>query len=697
MANVNDIANALEKLGATVDRANFATNMQKPEFAERVRVSLEGAGASVPDSATFYDRYGVNKVAQAKAQYAQDVAAQRQTNIQDAKRDNPNLAAFLPRTLENVVAGDRGKWGNVLDFAKDVTSLPGRMADATIGNLSENVANLIYGPKDIRSQWELAKESQKANLARMAQVELPPEASGVEKFAHGVVTDPYAIPLIAVGGPLASAIGKTGLTGAKLVGAGIAADAALNAATGVVDRSASADPNVKALSASDIARDAALGGAFSGIVRGLGASGSWLKRKSIADLGEEVIASTPRKSRGDVIEAFDPSGDKDKAATAIGEYLTTTPEGKYIPVRKTPFTQSAPEAIVENVATKQKTATTQLDDQYRKLDTEFERAVLEDQRIRETAGVDKYGNIVNAEGNPVGTGYLGANPENVRNYGVPLVDILDNVMLNMKLADKKAYDMRAITAARNEILQRFSPHNMYEGVIAPSTARDLKKRIYSEITDNPKKADLDDFYTDAYRAINEHIANLEHGITETMYRNKATGDVVRESSIKSLSDMHKYEPVEGFQIAEENLVSEGNKAVRQALSLGEGIDRSRFFNPQGRQTQLGDAADVAKLALASSNPVAFAATIGRSPSAKRLAGQELGVLANPLAEGVARVTSRHASNASQARQQRQESEKLNANARSLTETEYRNVQNIIATKPSNRTQQQVQYLQQFLR
>jgi hypothetical protein len=422
-----------------------------------------------------------------------------------------------------------------------------------------------------------------------------------------------------------------------------------------------------------------------------------LKRKSIADLGKEVIASTPRKSRGDVIEAFDPSGDKDKAATAIGEYLTTTPKGEYIPVRKRPFTQSAPEAIVENVATKQKTATTQLDDQYRKLDTEFERAVLEDQRIRETAGVDKYGNIVNAEGNPVGTGYLGDNPENVRNYGVPLVDILDDVMLNMKKADKKAYDMRAITAARNEILQRFSPHNMYEGVIAPSTARDLKKRIYSEITDNPKKADLNDFYTDAYRAINEHIANLEHGITETLYRNKTTGDVVRESSIKSLRDMHKYEPVEEFVAPEENLIAEGNRAVRQALSLGEGIDRSRFFNPQGRQTQLGDAADVAKLALATSNPVALAATIGRSPSAKRLAGQELGALANPLAEGVARVTSRHASNASQARQQRQESDILNANARNLSEMEYRNLQSIIATKPSNRTQQQVQYLQQFLR
>jgi hypothetical protein len=62
MANTNDIANALEKLGATVDRANFATKMQDPDFAERVRTSLEGAGASVPDSATFYNKYGVDRV-----------------------------------------------------------------------------------------------------------------------------------------------------------------------------------------------------------------------------------------------------------------------------------------------------------------------------------------------------------------------------------------------------------------------------------------------------------------------------------------------------------------------------------------------------------------------------------------------------------------------------------------------------------
>ncbi len=114
-------------------------------------------------------------------------------------------------------------------------------------------------------------------------------------------------------------------------------------------------------------------------------------------------------------------------------------------------------------------------------------------------------------------------------------------------------------------------------------------------------------------------------------------------------------------------------------------------------TQLGDAADVAKLALATSNPVALAASIGRMPAGQRLAGQELGALATPMAEGVARVTARHASNASQQRQQRQESDRLSANARNLSELEYRNLQSIIATKPSNRTQQQVQYLQQFLR
>lgn len=52
------IISSLEKLGATVDKENFATNMTKPEFAEKVRSSLEGAGATVPDSSTFYNKYG---------------------------------------------------------------------------------------------------------------------------------------------------------------------------------------------------------------------------------------------------------------------------------------------------------------------------------------------------------------------------------------------------------------------------------------------------------------------------------------------------------------------------------------------------------------------------------------------------------------------------------------------------------------
>ncbi len=673
MANINDIANALEKLGATVDRQNFATNMQKPEFAERVRVSLEGAGASVPDSATFYNRYGVDRVQQAKAQYAQDVAAQKQENIQTAKRDNPNLAAFLPRTLENAVAGDRGKWGNVLDFAKDVTSLPGRMADATLGNLSENVANLIYGPKDIQSQWELAKESQKANLARMAQVELPPEASGVERFAHGMVTDPYAIPLIAVGGPVASALGKTGLTGKALVGAGIAADAALNAATGIVDRSASADPNVKALSASDIAKDAVLGGAFSGLVRGLGGLSSKLQRSGAEAMGNDIIGSTPLKKREDLISNWSESGrassptDRQTAARNIGEELLTSRKETRIPAKdQYPETVvSAPdklalgvtgakEKILENQLQKQAEARRELDQLYGEMDYAYHRDV---QRIKDNPealrGID-------VAGNPV-------HEVDLRTSGVPIDELISQSYRTVTGRSNKAVDSKAIGEAANDLIERLNRIKSEQGTISPSAARDLKQRLYNEIRDNPKAMDLDEFYTELYNNINGHISGMEAARTGAIQPEEAAafGRLARASGL-------------------ETPFASANREVRSALQLGEGLERSKYFNPSQTKTPFGETMDILALGTQLANPALLAVGLAKGPIARVQAGRALA--SENIVPRAMQVAARTASANSD------EKRRLDAASRGMTEMEYRNASAIVAKRKGDRTPQEVEYL-----
>lgn len=700
MANTNDIANALEKLGATVDRANFATKMQDQDFAERVRTSLEGAGASVPDSATFYNKYGVNRVTQAKDQYAQDVATQNLNKIEAYKQENPNISALFPISSENVATGDRGVFSNLVGAVKDVSAFPGRALNAAVGLTAENAANAIYGPRDTDTQLQLAKEALGNARSRLGQYVAPTEAGLGEGIAQNLITDPYAIPLAAVGGPIAGKIAGSTLGALGKFGASVGVDAATNAAIGAVERGTSTNPEQRAFDVKQMGLDALIGGAPTGLMHGLGAVGGRLLNRTKSDLGEEVIASTPRKVRDDLVYAFDPAGDKDKAASAIGEYLTTTEKGKYTQVSRNPFKKSAPENIMENVVQKQQTATKGLDEQYAKLDKEFDAAVREDKFIRKPQGIDAQGNILNLEGNPVGTGYLGADPQNVRNYGVPLNEILDKAVFEMTLEGKKAYDIPAIKLAKEAILERFNQYNMYDGVIAPSTARDLKKRIYADITDSPRKTDLDDFYKTVYKSINEHVSKLEHGATEKLFQNVQTGEIVRESSIKDfkIKDFEKYRPVEGVVIGEENLVSAKNEATRKALSLGEGLERSRYFNPQARQTQLGDAADVAKLALATSSPVALAASIGKLPGGKRLVAQELSGALKPLAIGATRIAESRAVQGRNAQPdtRKEESVQFAQIADRLTETEFNTLKNIMALRPNRRTPEQNAFLQKYL-
>lgn len=161
MANLNDIADALESMGASVDRSTFASKMQNPQFAENVRNALKEGGADVSDSASFYNNYSNTKSKEgqgykyhnqeeyedlyanarqvgysaldpaqkelfnkafpyskaAKTMTLQE--AQAATDADALQNTAPQLSALLPRTMQSRDA-------NALDVGADVLSIPGR-------------------------------------------------------------------------------------------------------------------------------------------------------------------------------------------------------------------------------------------------------------------------------------------------------------------------------------------------------------------------------------------------------------------------------------------------------------------------------------------------------------------------------------------------------------------------------------------
>ena len=68
MEDLEKIADALERMGASVDRANFAAKMSDPAYVERVRSSLARGGADTRDSASFFQKYAPEATAPTHAQ-----------------------------------------------------------------------------------------------------------------------------------------------------------------------------------------------------------------------------------------------------------------------------------------------------------------------------------------------------------------------------------------------------------------------------------------------------------------------------------------------------------------------------------------------------------------------------------------------------------------------------------------------------
>jgi len=143
MATLDDIANGLESLGATVNRSTFPQKMQDPAFAEKVRNALASgmqdpafaekvrnalAGASVSDSATFYNTYG-NAQQPSGDVRSSNSGLQANDTLPTSGTDNgqTELEASVPTALDETFVQptkdylnrlDRDYAGPVVDLAK---------------------------------------------------------------------------------------------------------------------------------------------------------------------------------------------------------------------------------------------------------------------------------------------------------------------------------------------------------------------------------------------------------------------------------------------------------------------------------------------------------------------------------------------------------------------------------------------------
>ena len=130
MPDLTKIKEALTSLGATVS-PDFDTKMSNPDFAERVRTSLEGAGATVPDSATFYQKYAPEQQAKPSTPPSQPPPEPTWSEV------------LFPGASESVAASD--PWYKQSGMALgDVSSLPGRLVGGMAEGIGANVGSIIF-------------------------------------------------------------------------------------------------------------------------------------------------------------------------------------------------------------------------------------------------------------------------------------------------------------------------------------------------------------------------------------------------------------------------------------------------------------------------------------------------------------------------------------------------------------------------
>ena len=231
MADLNSVADALEELGASVNRKTFASKMTDPNFAESVRQSLAKGDATVSDSATFYNTYGksqppnpayddqlndlyanAKKVGYSGLDRDQKALFDQQYQYSQAAKDGMSLADVIRATdfgggtVGKVLGKAQGLAGDAYQAARVVVSGP--IAEAALGGsfVKNTLGDMVSHDKPVdlgQNLWDAANYAQKV-YDKAAQGEGIP----------GMLSDP--INLVPVGGAadVAKGLAKVGLPAA---------------------------------------------------------------------------------------------------------------------------------------------------------------------------------------------------------------------------------------------------------------------------------------------------------------------------------------------------------------------------------------------------------------------------------------------------------------------------------------------------
>lgn len=263
MPNYNEFAEAVKAKHPEyqgVDNLVLSKKMVEVYPEYKDRVSFDGAGDVLR--------------AKAKEEYAQDVAKQE-------SQSNPVKLAF--------------------EAFKGASSVPGTM-----------LANAIGGPE---AEQVIQENIDKGGFNALA--------GKTARLARNIATDPYMIPLMAVGGPAAGAIARSGMKALAKTGAILGLDVGANMGIGMAERAASENPKVSAFDPTSMGIDAAVGS-----IPTVGGAMFRSGRNALGKAIKEVLPSKATLSQADpgTIGEF-LVGDKFKGKKAIEGDLVT--RGQY--------------------------------------------------------------------------------------------------------------------------------------------------------------------------------------------------------------------------------------------------------------------------------------------------------------------------------------------------------------------------------
>lgn len=329
------IKQALTSLGASVS-PDFDLKMRDPQFAERVRATLSEHGASLPDSAVFYQKYGSpsDSLQGRGAPMSSPIQTPTDANVLKAPKgfrryaqqrsgnDNPidyadfaeNVAtALFPRTAR---AADAGFMRRVAAGSLDAASLPGRV-----------VSSAFAAPGNPETTFGDATRAEDA----------PAGLEGGEAFMHSVARDPLNIMLGASG--IVRGGGAIAKLAAKSPVAAKVAAAAARLAAPAAENASKAEKAGKLIARA--ARSAGRG------VRDIGLPTAAVTAASDYANGEGVGNSMlSGLESGALASSFGPVADAARVTgRATAEWLPNSAGGRWVKSWRNPFYQDLGVAI----------------------------------------------------------------------------------------------------------------------------------------------------------------------------------------------------------------------------------------------------------------------------------------------------------------------------------------------------------------